>query len=56
MVNSDFRRIIRVIRLSLYREWRLLLHGYYNSEQPLIQAVDKEKGNFIRTINGIVNL
>ena len=37
------------------------LYGYYNSEQPLIKvkictAVDKEKGNYIRTINRIVNL
>ena len=32
------------MRLSLSREGRLLLHGYYNSGQPLIQAVDKEKG------------
>ena len=48
MVNSNFRRIIRNTRLSHLREGRLLLYGYYNSEQPLIQvkictAVDKEK-------------
>lgn len=48
MVNSNFRRIIHTTRLSLSRERLLLLYGYYNSEQPLIQvkictAVDKEK-------------
>lgn len=51
MVNSNFRRIIHTTRLSLSRERLLLLYGYYNSEQPLIQvkictAVDKEKGNY----------
>ena len=51
MVNRDFCRIIHTTRLSLSRERRLLLYGYYNSEQPLIQvkictAVDKEKGNY----------
>lgn len=49
MVNRDLCRIIRTTRPSLSRERRLLLYGYYNSEQPLIQvkictAVDKEKG------------
>ena len=48
MVNSNFRRIIHTTRLSLSRERLLLLYGYYNSEQPLIQvkictAVDKDK-------------
>ena len=48
MVNRDFRRIKRTTRLSLSRERLLLLYGYYNSEQPLIQvkictAVDKDK-------------
>lgn len=51
MVNRNFRRIIHTTRLSHLREGRLLLYGYYNSEQPLIQvkictAVDKEKGNY----------
>ena len=46
-----FCRIIHTTRLSLSLERRLLLYGYYNSEQPLIQvkictAVDKEKGNY----------
>lgn len=50
MVNGNFRRIIHTTRLSLSRERLLLLYGYYNSEQPLIQvkictAVDKEKGS-----------
>ena len=50
MVNSNFCRIIRTTRLSLSRERLLLLYGYYNSEQPLIQvkictAVDKEKSD-----------
>ena len=49
VVNRDFRRIKRTTRLSLSRERLLLLYGYYNSEQPLIQvkictAVDKDKG------------
>lgn len=48
MVNSNFRRIIHTTRLSLSRERLLLLYGYYNSEQSLIQvkictAVDKDK-------------
>lgn len=48
MVSRDFCRIIRTTRLSLSRERLLLLYGYYNSEQPLIQvkictAVDKDK-------------
>ena len=48
MVNSNFRRIIHTTRLSHLREGRLLLYGYYNSEQPPIQvkictAVDKDK-------------
>ncbi len=48
MVNSNFRRIIHTTRLSLSLERLLLLYGYYNSEQPLIQvkictAVDKDK-------------
>ena len=45
-----FCRIIHTTRLSLSCERLLLLYGYYNSEQPLIQvkictAVDKEKGS-----------
>ena len=49
MVNSNFREIIRATRLSLLCEGQLLLYGYYNSEQHLIQvkictAVDKDKG------------
>ena len=49
MVNSNFRRIIHTTRLSLSLERRLLLYGYYNSDQPQIHvkiytAVDKEKG------------
>lgn len=48
MVSRDYRRIICPPRLSLSRERLLLLYGYYNSEQPLIQvkictAVDKDK-------------
>ena len=48
MVNRDLCRIIHATRLSHLREGRLLLYGYYNSEQPLIQvkictAVDKDK-------------
>ena len=48
MVSRDLCRIIRTTRLSLSRERLLLLYGYYNSEQPLIQvkictAVDKDK-------------
>ena len=44
-----FCGIIRSPRLPHLREERLLLYGYYNSEQHLIQvkictAVDKEKG------------
>lgn len=51
MVNSNFRRIIRTIRLSLSRERHRFLYGYYNSEQPLIRvkictAVDKEKWDY----------
>lgn len=51
MVNRDFCTIIRNTRLSLSRKRLLLLYGYYNFEQPLIQvkictAVDKEKGNY----------
>ena len=50
MVNSNFRRIIHTTRLSLSLERRLLLYGYYNSDQPQIHvkiytAVDKEKGS-----------
>ena len=48
MVNRDFCRIIRNTRLSLSLERRLLLCGYYNSEQQFVQvkictAVDKDK-------------
>ena len=48
MVSRDYRRIICSPRLSLSRERLLLLYGYYNSEQSLIQvkictAVDKDK-------------
>lgn len=51
MVSRDFRGIIHTTRLSLSCERLLLLYGYYNSEQPLIQvkictAVDKEKRNY----------
>lgn len=51
MVSRIFCGIIRSPRLPHLREEQLLLYGYYNSEQPLIQvkictAVDKEKGNY----------
>ena len=50
VVSSDFRRIICSPRLSLSHERLLLLYGYYNSNQHLIQvkictAVDKEKSD-----------
>ena len=48
MVSRDFRGIIHTTRLSLSLERRLLLYGYYNSEQQFVQvkictAVDKDK-------------